>query len=132
MRKIIFALALMLPIAGCITAGDVVNGVQLATTGIPNPITKDTLYDLENVAIITFSGLGAYKKSCANGALPASCKDVVGRLQVYTRKLPPILVDLRAFVKNNDQVDAVKAYATAKQIIADFKTVAIANNVKVQ
>lgn len=132
MKKLFIAIAVTLALAGCVTTDSLSSITTALTTGVSNPVSKQDLYAFENGMIIAFAGLNAYKKSCANGALPPSCKDTVKQLQVYTRRIPPVLKDLRSFVKNNDQVNARIAYSTATQLLADFKAVATANNVQVQ
>ena len=132
MKKLFLAITLTLSLAGCANLQTAFNVATAATVGINNPVTKDMLNNTENGAIIVFAGLGAYKKSCISGAIPVTCKDVIRKMQVYTRKLPPLLTSIRAFVKKNDQVNAAIAYNTIQQLIANFKAIATANNVQVQ
>lgn len=130
MRKIlVLAVALMLP--GCITLQDLGNAVGFATASISNPVTPNMLAELEEGAVAAFSVLGAYKRDCIKGVIPASCQKAIRATQVYTRKIPPILVNLRAFVRNNDQVNAVIAYNTIKNLVIDMKQAAANNGVKV-
>ncbi len=110
---------------------------QASTASISNPVTKDMLNDVENGGILIFAGLKAYKKTCVDLVIPQSCRGVIQKIQVYTRKLRQpdgsgILADLRGFVKNNDQVNAVIAYNVAMQLMADIRTIAASNNVQVQ
>lgn len=131
MRKVALVFLLSFSVAGCTT----VNPVGLwntATASMQNPVSKQTLYNFENGMIVAFAGLNAYKRTCVSGAIPASCKQVIANLQVYTRKIPGVLMQVRAFVKNNDQVNAITAFNTAKGLLAEFKSVAAVNNVKVQ
>ena len=101
------------------------------TQNYDNPISPQTLYNLENAGVVIFAGLNAYKHACAQTA-DETCRIVVARVQSQTRKLPPLLRSLRSFVKNNDQVNAKIVYSTLVIIINDIKAVAAANNVKVQ
>lgn len=110
---------------------------QASTASIANPVTKDMLNGAENGGILIFAGLRAYKKACVDQVVPQSCRGVIQRIQVYTRKLrhpdgSGILADLRSFVKNNDQVNAVIAYNAAMQLMTDIRTIAASNNVQVQ
>lgn len=132
MIKLLLVLALAIPLGGCLTVGDVTTGVTLATTGVPNPITKDKLKALEDTSILTFAGLGAYKKACLAHAVDVNCRTTIANVQVYTRKYAALLPDLRTFVKNNDQVNAIKAYNLAQTLIADYKATATANGIQVQ
>ncbi len=110
---------------------------QASTASISNPVTKDMLNGVENSGILIFAGLKAYKKACVDLVVLQTCRKTIQSIQVYTRKLrhpdgSGILADLRNFVKNNDQVNAVIAYNAAMQIMADIRTVAASNNVQVQ
>src|SRR6266404_4380487 len=111
-RKLAIAatLSLSLALGGCGTLGNTLAGVGTALTGLPlttsiaNPITKDRLNQLEQAAVLVFTGLNAWKQSCINGVIPATCKAQIAVVQTYTRQIPPYLAQLRLFVKNNEQV----------------------------
>lgn len=128
MKKIILAIALALSVAAC----DPIALFQASTASIANPVTKDMLYEVENGMIIAVAGLKAYKKSCVDLLVPQSCRQTIKDIQVYTRRIPPLILSLRSFVKNNDQVNAVIAYNTILGLVSSFKSVAAANNVQVQ
>lgn len=113
MRVLVFAVALFL--AGCATYN--------------NPISKNTLYAAENGAIVVFAGLNAYKQSCALNVIPQSCRGVIARMQVVTRQIPPYLRQLRDFVKNNDQVNAIVAYNQVQGLITTARSIAAQNAV---
>lgn len=102
-----------------------------ATVGIANPITSQMLYDAENGMILAFAGLGAYKRSCIAGAIQASCRSTIQSIQGYTRQVPSLLTSARAFVKNNDQVNAQIAYNTILDLVNKAKAIATANGVQV-
>lgn len=128
MRKFALVIALGITLAGC----NLPAIFTASTASISNPVTPTMLYDVENAATIAFAGLNAYKKSCVDLVLLQTCRGVIQKIQVYTRKIPPVLKNLRAFVRDNDQVNAVLAYNLAMSIMADLKTVAASNNVQVQ
>lgn len=135
MRKMKFRFAALVAIgllvAGCAgtPAGDFFRG---ATVSVDNPITPARLKAVEDGMIITFAGLKAYKNLCDRRTIPASCRSVINSLQVYTRQIPPMLADLRTFVRTNDQVNAIKVYNLIMQVVAGYKSAAMANNVAVQ
>lgn len=129
MKNLAIILAVVLTISGCAQLQTALDVVSTSTASIANPVTKDRLNDVENAAIIAFAGLNAYKRSCVERAIPSSCRTVIQKIQVYTRKLPQQLVNLRNFVNNNDQVNAITAYNAVTQALSDFRNVAIANNV---
>lgn len=129
MKKIAAVLLLAFGLTGCAQLQTAFNVISSSTASISNPVTPDMLNNVENGAIIAFAGLKAYKQSCVQGAIPPSCRATIQKIQVYTRKLPPLLATLRAFVRSNDQVNAVIAYNTVIQLITDFKAVATANSI---
>lgn len=130
MKKII-VLALALSLGACATVEQVTTAISVATVGVTNPVTKQDLYQIENGMIIAFAGLNAYKRVCVQGVIDASCKDVIRTLQVYTRQLPTLLANARAFVKSGDQISARTAYNALVDVYSRFKSIATANNVKV-
>jgi hypothetical protein len=95
--------------------GNVVSGISLATKSIDNPVSANDLYEIESSISIGFTALKTYKSACINGAADKNCRSNIAAIQVYTRQLPPYLNQLRLFVKNNDQIDAVTVY---NQLIA--------------
>lgn len=136
MRKLILVTGLALALAGCQTAAqvldDIGNVTRLATVGVANPVTKQDLYNFENTMIVGFAALNAYKKACLKGAVDTNCRANIVAMQKYTRQIPPTLAQVRTFVKNNDTVNATTAYATLKNLYANFKAIAVANNLGVQ
>jgi len=131
MKKLLLVLPLALTLGGCPSMSETLNAVQLATVGVASPITKQDLNNFENGMIIAFAGLNAYKRVCVKGTIPDSCKDTIRSMQVYTRQLPPLLTQARAFVKSGDQINAQRVYNTLLDLYDRFKTIAATNNVKV-
>lgn len=121
MRKIILGLVLALSLAGCSTFKNIETAIQFGTASVANPVTPTRLNQVENATILVFAGLNAWKTSCAKGLIPPSCKDQIFTVQVYTRQIPPYLVRLRAFVKNNDQVNAVIVFNQLMDTISAIK-----------
>lgn len=129
MRKIVLALVLCFGLTGCAQLGDIVS--RSTTASIANPVTREMLYDAENAAVIVFAGLRAYKKTCVEGAIPPSCRDVIRKIQVYTRRVPPLLDSTRRFVRNNDQVNAIIAYNAIREAMSNVAAIAQQNNVSI-
>lgn len=130
--KRLFAIAIIaLSLAGCSTLQNFGTAVQLATKSITNPVTKDDLYKVESGVRIAFTGLQAYKDSCAQGLVDTNCRANVAAVQVYTRQLPPLLAQLRSFVKTNDQINATVVYNQIVTLIANFKTAAANVGIKI-
>lgn len=129
LRKLSLVLAVSLSLGGCAALQKIETAVSVGTTSIANPVTRERLNQLENIAILVFSGLDGWKQACINGAIPASCKAQIASVQVYTRKIPPYLIQLRLFVKNNDQVNAIVVYNNVMDLISTVKAQAATSGV---
>lgn len=104
---------------------------QLGTASIANPITKERLYQIEQATIIVFAGLNTLEDQCRRGTLPPTCKDQIAHVQIYTRQIPPYLKQLRAFVKNDDQINAATVFNRLTETIAAVKSQAATNNIHI-
>lgn len=102
----------------------VVSGISLATKSITNPVTVTDLYEIESSISIGFTALQTYKRACLAGAADKNCRANVQAIQVYTKQIPPYLVQLRGFVKNNDQIDAATVYNQLTTLYTNAKTTA--------
>ncbi len=124
MKKLLAVALLALSLGACSTLQNIGTAISLTTKSYTNPVTKDDLYKVESGVKIAFAGLQAYKDSCAQGLVDTNCRANVAAIQQYTRQLPPLLVQLRSFVKNNDQINATVAYNQIVTLIANLKTAA--------
>ncbi len=124
MKKLLLAAMVALSLGGCATIDQLVNSAQIVTKSYTNPVTTSDLYKVESGVSIAFTALNAYKDSCAKGLVDTNCKANVAAVQVYTRQLPPLLVQLRGFVKNNDQINAITVYNQVVALVTNFKTAA--------
>jgi hypothetical protein len=134
MRKILIASALAFSLAGCSTLSNIETAVEIGTASITNPVTRTRLDQMESGIKLVFIGLGTWKNQCANGNLVGiepNCKEDIGAVQVYTRKVPPYLIQLRSFVRNNDQVNATVVWNQLFDIINIVKTEAAKGGVRV-
>lgn len=127
MRKLAIVLALSLGLSGCANLSQV---LTFATTSVNNPVTPAMVYKVENTMIVAVSGLLAYKNACIAKTIDQSCRTTIPKLQVYTRQAAPVIKQLRAFVRTNDQVNAIKAYNLVSALLDDFKATAVANGVR--
>jgi hypothetical protein len=130
MKKFI-VIAFALSLSGCASLQNIETAVQLGTASIANPITKTRLDQIESTATIVFAGLRAWKTSCQQGLIPVTCRDQIYQVQVFTRQVPIYLTQLRKFVKNNDQVNAIVVYNNLSGLIGSIKSQAAANGVNV-
>ena|SRR5436190_3172751 len=131
MRKIVLAAMLTLSIGGCASLQNAQTAIQLGTTSIVNPVTETRLNQIESAVTIVFAGLKAWKTSCQQGLIPASCRGQIYTVQVYTRQVPIYLTQLRTFVRSNDQVNAIVVYNNLTSLIGAIKSAAAANGVNV-
>lgn len=106
--------------------------VQLGTASVANPVTPERLDQAESALVLVFTGLNAWKASCRNGVIPPGCRDQIASVQIYTRKLKPLLVELRGFVRTNDQVNAFVAFNTFSSMIATVKTQAAQSGIEIR
>jgi hypothetical protein len=130
-RTILLASALSLPLNNCAQLQTAFEVASFTTASVANPVTPQMLNNLENAAIIVFAGLNAYRQSCIQGAVPPECRTVIRQMQVYTRQIPPLLAQLRTFVRTNDQVNATIVYNSVANLVATLRTTATQNNVRV-
>lgn len=126
MRKLILAAAVALSLGGCAGLQTAFEVASFASKSHTNPVTKNDLYRIESGIQIAFIGLNTYKRSCVRGLVDVHCRANVAAIQVYTRQLPPLLIQLRGFVKNNDQINAVVIYNQLTTLIATMKSSAVA------
>lgn len=132
MKRLILVVALTLSLAGCASLQAIQTAVQFGTASVANPVTPERLSQAENALILVFTGLKGWKTSCQRGLIPASCREQIAAVQVYTRQLPPILAKLRAFVRNNDQVNAITVFNSFSDLIATVKSQAAQNGVTIR
>lgn len=122
MKKLLLVMSLCLSLSGCITVHGLETAFKLGTTSVTNPVTKDRLLEIETAVSLVFTGLNAWKKTCAQGLINATCKNQIAAIQVYTRQVPPYLRQLRGFVKTNDQVNAIVVYNNIVTLVTTIRS----------
>ena len=90
------------------------------------------MYQIEQAMVVTTAGLNTYKSLCVQKVIDQKCRDVIVQLQSFTRPAQKQLVTLRAYFKNNDTLNAINAYNAVVQLLADARSVAVANGVAIQ
>jgi hypothetical protein len=131
MRKILLAATLAFSLAGCATLDTIQTAVQIGTASVANPVTPTRLNQVESTMTLVFAGLKAWKSSCRQGLIPADCRGQIAAVQVYTRRIPPYLAQLRSFVKNNDQVNAIAVFNSLTGLVATVRSQAAAAGVSI-
>lgn len=124
MRKTILALALVTSLGGCAQLQAIQGGISIATASITNPVTKTKEAEIEIALDAAINALQAYKSACSAGSADKNCKANVAAVQVYTRQAKPMIIQLRSFVDNNDQVNAVVVYNQLNTLYANIKQAA--------
>lgn len=131
MKKLISIAFVALSLGGCAYIKNIETAIQLGTASAANPVTPTRLNQMESAVTLVFAGLNAWKKSCVQALLPASCKTQIAGVQIYTRQIPPYLSQLRAFVKTNDQVNATVLFNQIVALIGTVKSQAAAGGVNI-
>lgn len=119
--KRLIVLALALSLSAC--AGmpkSVLEGGTSVTTSIDNPVTTERLYQIEAALSTAASAAIVYRRSCLTGALPKSCRAIVEKIRGYSATARVMLARLRGFVRQNDQVNAIKVLLEVQGVISDL------------
>lgn len=110
-------------LTGCATF-EAATGIpsSVFTTTIQNPVGLRELSDVEKGYQAALGIANVYVELCRSRQIArASCRPVVTRIQSYVSQAHNALVSLRSFVRNNDTVNAVSAYAAVRKAISDFQ-----------
>src|SRR5690242_3135518 len=126
MRKIIAAIAVgaALASAGCAQLSAIEGAVSLGTASIANPVTPAREAQIEAGFDAALQLLLAYKRSCAAGHADVNCKQNIALVQPYTRQAGVLVKQLRSFVDNNDQINAVVVFNQLSALYGDMKATA--------
>lgn len=130
MKRLAVLLVLALSLGGCANLSNALIGFDV-TASIANPVTPDRLVKVEQAARIGVAGLLTYRRLCILKKIDASCRDTITDIQFYTRQLcatyaqgqcqTGVLADVRTFVRNNDQVNAIKAFNLARDLLSTIQ-----------
>lgn len=140
MKKLFAALLLTASLSACAGIPDfqrsILQGGLSVTQPIQNPVTPAMLYDIENGARAAGAGLIAYRRLCIQKKVDRSCRGVIEGIQPYTRALcsasasgrctAGLIADLRRFVRQNDQVNAVEAFNAARRLLGQINDMRLA------
>lgn len=131
MKKLILAVAVALSLAGCAQLQDFGSIVSAATKSYANPVTRADLDKAEAGLQAVFVALKTYKTACVQGLADANCKDNIRTIQVYTRQVPAMLTQIRAFVDAGDQINATTLYNSLVALVATIRQTAISRGVTI-
>lgn len=125
MKKILIIIGLSLSLGACAQLQTLSTGISLATKTITNPVTKNEEAQIELALDAVIDGLRAYKKACIQGTADKNCKINIAQIQVYTRQIKPLVIQLRGFVDNNDQINASVVYNQLTALYTNIKGAAL-------
>jgi|GEM_PF-4726454 len=131
MRKIILAMTLSLALAGCAQLQAITGGISLATASVANPVTPTKEGEIELALNSAVQVLITYKRACLAGSADKNCRDNIRQIQAYTRQIKPMVAQLRGFVDNNDQVNAVVVYNQLTTLYTNMKAAAASLGVSI-
>jgi len=122
MKRFLVAVLVAVSITGCAQ-------LRILTGSVDNPVDRTTLAQVEQTLDLATKSLLVYRRSCLSGAADVHCRANIRAVQVYTRQVPPLVAQLRGFVKDNDQVNALVVYNQLTQLMANAKRIAIASGI---
>lgn len=124
MRKLAAIGLVALSLGGCAslqTAGQI---ATIATKTIDNPVTEQELFQIEASLRIVTEGLVTYRRQCLAGTVDKNCRANIEAIQPYSRKVPALLTQLRAFVRTQDKVNAWIVYQQLGNLYTTITTTA--------
>lgn len=125
MRKLLSIVLVTLSLGGCAQLSAVSGGLSLVTKTIQNPVTTQELYQIEASLRILTEALLTYRRACIAGSADLRCRENIEAIQPYTRQIPGLLAELRSFVKNDDQINAVVVYNRLSNLYTTVKASAV-------
>lgn len=131
MRKIVLAVVVAVGLGGCAQLQKAADVVGVVTKSYTNPVTRADLDNAEGGVQLIFTGLNSYKRACVQGIADKNCKANISAIQVYTRKVPAVLKQLRQFVDSGDQINATSVYNNLMQLINNIRNEAYIRDVKI-
>jgi hypothetical protein len=131
MKRLLLVGVVAFGLAGCTTLANIGTGISLVTKSVTNPVTKAEEAQIEIAADGAVHLLQTYKADCAKGIADKNCRSNVAQIQVYTRKMAPLLSQLRSFVDDNDQINASVVYNQLAALYTSAKSIASAAGVNV-
>lgn len=126
MRKYVAIVMVALSLGGCAQLSAVSGGLSLITKSVENPVTENELYQIEASIKLLANGLVLYRRQCLAGNADKHCRSNILAIQPYTKDVEEVyLPQLRRFVRENDQLNAVNMYNTLMTLYTNAKTTAL-------
>lgn len=124
MKKLVLVIAVAFGLSGCAQLSNITQGIGLVTKTITNPVTRQDEAKIELAFDAAVKVLVAYRRACLAAVADKNCKDNINQIRVYTLQAPPLIVQLRNFVDNNDQINARVVYNQLTLLYSNLKTAA--------
>jgi hypothetical protein len=121
MKKLVLALALLVPLTGCAGISKRLIGFDI-TASTANPVTPAMLGEIEEGLSAATAGLLTYRRLCIAGQSRRTLSRQHPHHPGYTKQAKPLILALRRFVRENDQVNAVVAFNTLRDIVLQIKS----------
>lgn len=125
MKKYLAIALVALSLGGCAQLSAISGGLSLVTKTIQNPVTEQELYQIEASIRILTEALLTYRRACLANSADLRCRENIAAIQPYTKQVPMLLIQLRGFVHNNDQINAVVIYNQLTQLYTNVKSSAV-------
>lgn len=113
--------AIALSLGGCAALDpggkSIFAGGTSITAPVTNPVGRKELYQIENGLTAVAAGLVGYRRLCLRGLVDTHCRGNIERVQTYTRPIAKLLPDLRIAIRRNDQINAVKLFNEARDLL---------------
>jgi hypothetical protein len=122
MKRYLAVALVALSLGGCAQLSAVSGGLSLISKTIQNPVTEQELYEVEASARILVEALLIYRRACLAGSADKNCRANIAAVQPYTQQIKPLLIQLRQFVKNDDQINAVVIYNRLTSLYTTVKS----------
>jgi ElaB/YqjD/DUF883 family membrane-anchored ribosome-binding protein len=136
MKRLLLLLPLLLtlPVAGCVTAGQIGDLVTAATTTVDNPVGAVDLYRAKNTYAASLELVVRYRDECwkrpyavlmADPIYAPVCKDrraVVRQAQNLRHTAGAAIKAADNFIRDNPTLNAASAIAAAIKAVTDFKS----------
>lgn len=124
MKKIAIVF-LAFALAGCAnpldpTAPSVLKGGTSITAPVDNPVTPQRFSQIRESLRLAMSGLVGYRRLCLAKAIPQDCRNTIEKIKPYTKLAQAEYKRLRTFVRQNDQINAIKVFGELRGLIADI------------
>lgn len=131
MRKFLAIAAVALSLGGCAEFNAVRGTLALGTTSVNNPITPAREAQIEAAIDVAVRAMVTYRRACIAGTADVNCRQNIRLAQPYTRQLQALVVKLRRFADENDQVNAAVIFQQIVPLYDSLKSIAATAGVNV-